>query len=81
MQRRLDYIFISNSVQESVQNIKVLPSFCSNHSSLLLSYKKLCHSNLGKKFNCSLIHDELYVLKIKKHIENTINLFDSDFNQ
>ena len=57
IQRRLDYIFISNSVQESAQNINVLPSFC------------------------SLIHDEPYMLKIKKHIENIINLFDSDFNQ
>ena len=65
MQRRLDYIFISNSFQESVQNIDVLPSFCSDYLSLLLSYKKLPHSNLGKniwKFNCSLIHDEPYVL-------------------
>ena len=37
IQRRLDYIFICNSVQESVQNIDVLPSFCKDHSSLLLS--------------------------------------------
>ena len=83
IQRQLDYIFISISVQESVQNIDVLPSFCSDHSSLLLSYKKLPPSNLGKNFwklNCSLIHDELYVLKMKKHIENNINSFDSDFN-
>ena len=60
IQRSLDYILISNSVQESVQNIDVLPSFCSDHSLLLLSYKKLPHSNLEKnfwKFNCSLIHD------------------------
>ena len=83
IERRLNYIFISNSVQESVQNIDVFPSFSSDHSSLLLSYKKLPHSNLGKnfwKFNCSLIHDELYVWKIKKHIENIINSIDSDFN-
>ena len=83
IKRQLDYVFIPNSVQESVQDIAVLPSFCSDHSSLLLSYKKLPHSNLRKnfwKFNCSLIHDELYVLKMKKHIENIINSFDPDFN-
>ena len=77
IQRRLDYIFISNSVQESRQNIDVLPSFCSDHSLLLLFYKKLPHSNLGE---ISLIHDELYVLKMKKYIENFINSFDSGFN-
>ena len=50
IQKRLHYIFISNSVQESVQNIDVLTTFRSDHSSLLLSYKKLPHSNLGKIF-------------------------------
>ena len=83
MQRQLDYAFIPNSVQESVQDIAVLPSFRSNHLSLFLSYKKLLHSNLGKifwKFNCSLIHDQLYMLKMKKHIENIINSFDPNFN-
>ena len=83
IQRRLGYIFISDSVHKSVSNIDVLTSFRSDHSSLLLSYKKLPRSKLGKnfwKFNCSLIHDELYVLKMKKHIENIINSFDSDFN-
>ena len=83
IQKRLGYIFISNSIQESVQNIDVLPSFCSDHSSLLLSYKKLPKSNIGKifwKFDCSLIHDELYVLKMKKYFENVINSFESDFN-
>ena len=29
----------------------------------------------------SLIQDELYVLKIKEHIENIISSFDSLFNQ
>ena len=65
LQRRLDYIFISNSVQESVENIEVLPYFCSYHSSLLLLYKKHSHSNL---------------LKMKKHIENIITSFDINFN-
>ena len=50
IQRQLDYIFVSNSVQEYVQNIDVLPSFSRDSSSLLLSYKKLSHSNLRKNF-------------------------------
>ena len=83
IQRRLGYIFISNSIQKFVQNTDDLPSFCSDHSSLLLSYKKLPHSNLGKniwKFDRCLIQDELYVLKMKEHFENVINSFESDFN-
>ena len=45
--------------------------------------KKLSHTNLWKnfcKFNCSLIHNEFYVLKMKKYIENIISSFSSDFN-
>ena len=49
IQRQLDYIFIPNSVQESVQNIDVSPAFCSDHSSLLLSYKKNLFIKLGNK--------------------------------
>ena len=83
IQRRLDYIFMSNSVQQSVQNIDILPSFAViiHH---YCCYKKLPHLNLHKnltgKFNFLLIHNEPYVLKVKKHIENIINLFDPNFN-
>ena len=83
IQRRLGYIFISSSVQDSVQNIDVLTSFCNDHSLLLLSHKKRSHSNLGQnfwKFNCSLIRNELSVLRMKKHIENIISSLDSVFN-
>ena len=65
IQRRLGYIFISNSIQKFVQNTDYLPSFCSDHSSLLRSCKKLPHSNLGKniwKFDCCLIQDTLYLI-------------------
>ena len=61
IQRWLHCIFISNSLQESVPNVDVLPSFCSDHWSLLLSCRNISHSNLGKnfsKFNCSLIYNE-----------------------
>ena len=81
--RRLGYIFISNSIQKSAQNIDVLPSFCNDHPLLLLSYKKLPHVNTVKnfwKFDCSLIHDEIYVLKMKKYFENVSNSFESNFN-
>ena len=37
IQRRLGYIFISNSIQKFVQNTDDLPSFYIDHSSLMLS--------------------------------------------
>ena len=39
IQRRLDYIFISKVLQESISNKKVLPTFLSDHSPVLISYE------------------------------------------
>ena len=57
--RRLGCIFISSSVQEPTKSTKnVLPSFCSDHLSLLLSYKELSHLHLRKTGNLNgpLLH-------------------------
>ena len=32
IQSRLDYIFISNHIQECLKKVNILPSFCSDHS-------------------------------------------------
>ena len=39
IQRGLDYIFVSNSLQESIQKTDILPSFCSNHLPVLFICK------------------------------------------
>ena len=73
IQRRLDYIFVSNTLQESRQQTSTLPSFCSDHSPILVSYNKPTKISLGKnfwKFNSSLVQDETFVLKLKKQIKH-----------
>ena len=83
IQRRIDYIFILNSLQKSIQNIDVLPSFCSDHSRILFSYKNESCLEFGKnlwKFNSSLTKDETYVTKMKEHIKDTKDVIDKGFS-
>ena len=80
IQRRLDYAFVSNNLQENLYNFDILPSFCSDHSPLFFSYKSLSCLSKGNnfwKFNCSLTLDNNYVNQMKdhiKHIKNEINV-------
>ena len=82
IQRRLDYIFVSNTLQESLQQTSILPSFCSDHSPILVSYNKPTEISMGKnfwKFNSSLVQDETFVLKLKEHIKHVKTSFHSNF--
>ena len=40
-QRRLDYIFVSNTLQESVTQIEIIPSILSDHSTVILKLRPL----------------------------------------
>ena len=80
IQRRLDFFFISNSLQESIKKTDILPSFCSDHSPIFISFQKNQDITLGKhfwKFNNSLIQDENYLSEMKEHIKFIINSFDT----
>ena len=82
IQRRLDYIFVSNTLQESLQQTSILPSFCNDHSPILVSYNKPTKISMGKnfwKFNSSLAQDETFVLKLKEHIKHVKTSFHSKF--
>ena len=71
LQRRLDYVFVSNFLQESIQNIDILPSFCTDHSPIFFCYKRSSSFESGKnfwKFNSSLSQDETYLSQMKEHI-------------
>ena len=71
--RHLDYIFVSNTLQESLQQTSILPSFCIDHFSILVSYNKLTEISLGKrfwKFNSSLVQDKTFLLKLKIYIKH-----------
>ena len=75
-QRRLDYFYISNSMQVSVKNTDVLVSLLTDHSPSTFSWFKNEESNRGRgflKFNNSLIENEEYVLQMKTFILDTLN--------
>ena len=65
IQRRLDYLFISQKLQESVKKIQILSSFSSDHSPILASFVisinvSLCGPGLWK-FNNSLVTNAKFV--------------------
>ena len=81
IQRHLDYIFVSNTLQELLQQTSILSSFCSDHSPILVSYNKLTKISLGKnfwKFNSSLVQDKTFVLKSKEHIKHANTSFHAN---
>ena len=68
IQRRLDYIFISNSLQKFVNDTSILTSISTDHSPVHLSLLKENKHTIGNgfwKFNSSLIKDHMYVSEIK----------------
>ena len=67
-QRRLDYMFTSNTLQEFVTMKKILTPVSTDHSPALLSFsKKGCFRGKGlSKFKSSLSKDQNYISGIKK---------------
>ena len=66
--RRLDYIFISNTLQEFVNDTRILTPLSTDHSPVHLSLfkeHKRTNSNGFWKFNSCLIKDHMYVSEIK----------------
>lgn len=80
IQRRLDFFFISNSLQEQVSCTDVTNAFCTDHSPILFTLGEIHQSPRGRglwKFNNSLISNEEYLARMKKHITSTLkNLND-----
>ena len=70
IQRRLDYLFTSNDIQEAVDSVDVLPSFMSDHSPVLISVNLCPKINRGKygwKFNNSLLMDDSFKTGMRNH--------------
>ena len=68
IQRRLDYFFISNVLQESVKNPDVLAAFSTDHSPMMFSVFSKSEGKRGKdlwKHNNSLCEESLYIDSIK----------------
>ena len=84
IQRRLDYILISNTLQEFVTMTEILTPISTDHSPLLFSLSKEKNTITGKgfwKFNSSLTKDQNYIIEIKKLIRNFSNKNESPFNR
>ena len=73
MQWRLDYIFISNSLQESVKKTEILNALSSDHSPVFCYFVNndtFARGSGVSKFNNSLLFNIEFVKKLKIHIEN-----------
>ena len=72
IQRRLDYFFVANLLQESVNKTDVLAAFSTDHSPLLFSQDLCKDESRGKglwKFNNSLSMNSDFQTKMKFHIK------------
>ena len=73
IKRRLDYIFISNGLQEFVSTTDILNLISTDHFPVLFSLSKEKGNTRGKwfwKFNNSLTKDQNYINEIKNLIHN-----------
>ena len=69
LQRRLDYIFISQNLQEIDKHTEILNAISKYHSPALCSFQNLnqCQRGFGLwKFNNSLVSNEEYILRLKE---------------
>ena len=74
IQRRLDYIFISNSLQETISKVSILNAFSTDHSPVFCSLTKSTKYGKGPglwKFNNSQISNNAFVEEMKNFIRNT----------
>ena len=70
-QRRLDYFLVSDSLQETVEIVDIIPSIESDHSCILMKLRPINESTRGRaywKFNSSMTQDARFVDMLKKEI-------------
>ena len=73
---RLDYWFISNSLSDNVCEVDIIPSIKTDHSAIKIEFKDVGDGVEGPglwKLNCSLLRDEVCVVKINHMIPTWIN--------
>ena len=81
IQRRLNYFFTFNSLQEYTKITDTLAAFSTDHSPVTLSLYDLKDFPRGRelwKFNKSLIKNENYLAQIKTLIKNALDNVDQD---
>ena len=70
-QRQLDHFFISDTLQDTVERIEIIPSVQSDHSTLCLKFSPINERNRGHfhwKFNNSLVYDKNFVSMMRTEI-------------
>lgn len=85
-QARLDFFLISESIMPSVHNLDILPSYRTDHSTVVLTFQ-INEFKKGKglwKFNNSLLKDTQYIETVKKCINKVkeqymIPVYDLEF--
>ena len=85
-QARLDFFLISETLMQSVNDLEILPSYRSDHSTVVLSIE-INDFVKGKglwKFNVSLLKDKAYINIVKKCIIDTkeqymLPVYNTDF--
>ena len=76
LQRRLDYLFISDSIQEDVNQIDILASLNSDHSPVYVKFSEGNETSRGPsywKFNNSLLDDQHFVTSLTERINYIID--------
>ena len=76
LQCRLDYLFISDSIQEDVNQIDILASLNSDHSPVYLKFSEGNETSRGPsywKFNNSLLDDQHFVTSLTERIHYIID--------
>ena len=84
IQRKIDYIFISNTLQELVTTTEILTPISTDHSPVTFSLSKGKDCLRGKgfwKFNTSLTKDQTYIHEIKKLIRSFCTTNESLLNR
>ena len=80
-QRRIDYFFTSNKLQESIKNTDILVSLLTDHSPIFLTLRRsdiIAKSKGLWVFNSSLTLNKEFVEKIKEHISTCVNLLKKE---
>ena len=81
LQRRLDYLIISNNMQESAKNVKILNALSKNHSPLSCSFLNLSNISRGRglwKITNSLISNSNFDNEMKTLIQKVIFSLEND---
>ena len=83
LHRRLDYIFLSNNLQEYISSIDTIPAFMSDHSPVFMKLNfepNVKRGKYGWKFNTSLLKDVEFTQECINIIRQTIANFDASTN-